>query len=67
MDALLPGVPWIDPAEGVSADLVLLAVPDDVLGPLVAGLAPHVRPGQLLAHTCGSRHRRLAPRRRPVR
>jgi predicted short-subunit dehydrogenase-like oxidoreductase (DUF2520 family) len=32
---------------------VLLAVPDDVLGPLVTELVPHVRPGQLVVHTSG--------------
>lgn len=51
--AVLPDVPWIEPAAAFAADLVLFAVPDDVLGPLVAELAPHVRPGQLVAHTCG--------------
>ena len=53
VEALLPDVPWIEPAAAFAADLVLLAVPDDVLGPLVADLAPHVRPGQLVVHTCG--------------
>ncbi len=51
--ALLPDVPWIEVEEAFAADLVLLAVPDDVLGPLVARYAPHVRAGQLLVHTCG--------------
>lgn len=53
VEALLPDVPWIEPADAFAADLVLLAVPDDVLGPLVADLAPGVRPGQLVVHTCG--------------
>ncbi|NAZ74456.1 DUF2520 domain-containing protein [Kineococcus sp. T13] len=53
VEALLPGVPWTSPAGAFAADLVLLAVPDDVLGPLVAELAGAVRPGQLLVHTCG--------------
>jgi len=48
---LLPGVP-LRPADEVvaAASLVLLAVPDDVLGPLVAGLAETGawRPGQLV-------------------
>jgi predicted short-subunit dehydrogenase-like oxidoreductase (DUF2520 family) len=54
--ALLPGVPLVAadrvPAE---ADLVLLAVPDDALPGLVAGLAAtgSLRPGQLVAHTSG--------------
>ena len=54
---LLPGVP-LRPADEVvaRADLVLLAVPDDQLGPLVAGLADTGawRPGQLVAHTSGA-------------
>ena len=38
------------------ADLLLLAVPDDTLGKLVAGLADTgaIRPGQLIAHTSGA-------------
>jgi predicted short-subunit dehydrogenase-like oxidoreductase (DUF2520 family) len=54
---LLPGVPLL-PADEVAAraDLVLLAVPDDVLGPLVTGLAELGvwRPGQLVVHTSGA-------------
>src|ERR1700712_2393089 len=54
---LLPGVPLL-PADEVAAraDLVLVAVPDDVLGPLVAGLAElgAWRPGQLVVHTSGA-------------
>jgi len=53
VEALLPGVPWVPAVDAFAADLVLLAVPDDVLGPLVAELAPHVRPGQLVVHTSG--------------
>ncbi|MCQ4046514.1 Rossmann-like and DUF2520 domain-containing protein [Streptantibioticus rubrisoli] len=55
-EALLPGVPLVEPAEVMArADLVLLTVPDDVLPGLVAGLAETgaVRPGQLLVHTSG--------------
>ena len=56
-DALLPGV-TIRPADEVAtaAELLLLAVPDDALGPLVAGLATAgaVRRGALVAHTSGS-------------
>jgi predicted short-subunit dehydrogenase-like oxidoreductase (DUF2520 family) len=54
---LLPGVPLLPADEVVArADLVLLAVPDDELGPLVAGLAGTGvwRPGQLVAHTSGA-------------
>ncbi|HEX2705615.1 MAG TPA: DUF2520 domain-containing protein [Candidatus Lustribacter sp.] len=54
--ALLPGVP-IGPAPEVvaAADLALLAVPDDTLGPLVAGLAAAgaFQPGQVVLHTSG--------------
>lgn len=55
-DALLPGVEVLDPAEILRrSELVLFAVPDDVLGELVAGLAAagHFVPGQLIAHTAG--------------
>ena len=53
---LLPGIPVRDVPEVVaSADLVLLAVPDDVLADLVAGLSATGawRPGQIAAHTSG--------------
>ncbi|HET6728319.1 MAG TPA: DUF2520 domain-containing protein [Jiangellaceae bacterium] len=53
---LLPGVPLVTPAEVFEqADLVLLAVPDDVLPGLVEGLVETgaVRTGQLVAHTSG--------------
>ncbi|MEN3121260.1 DUF2520 domain-containing protein [Janibacter sp. LM] len=61
-EMLLPGVPVAPVPEVVeAAQLVLLAVPDDALADLVAGL--HAtgtwRPGQLVAHTSG-RHG-LAP------
>jgi predicted short-subunit dehydrogenase-like oxidoreductase (DUF2520 family) len=55
-EALLPGVPLVEPGEVLArADLVLLTVPDDALPDLVAGLAGTgaVRPGQLLAHASG--------------
>src|SRR4051812_28350030 len=55
---LLPDVPLLPPDEVVSgADLVLLAVPDDVLPGLVRGLAAAgcFRPGQIVVHTAGSR------------
>lgn len=54
---LLPGVPLLPADEVVArADLVLLAVPDDQLGPLVAGLAGTGawRSGQVVAHTSGA-------------
>jgi predicted short-subunit dehydrogenase-like oxidoreductase (DUF2520 family) len=56
-ERLLPGAELM-PADEVAAvaDFVLLAVPDDVLRPLVAGLADTGawRPGQLAAHTSGA-------------
>jgi predicted short-subunit dehydrogenase-like oxidoreductase (DUF2520 family) len=55
-EALLPGVPLLEPAAVLRhADLVLLTVPDDALPDLTAGLAETgaIRPGQLLVHTSG--------------
>ncbi len=55
-ELLLPGVPVVDVPEVVRrAELVLLAVPDDALGPLVAGLATTGawQAGQLVVHTAG--------------
>jgi predicted short-subunit dehydrogenase-like oxidoreductase (DUF2520 family) len=54
---LLPGVPLLPSDEVVAAaDLVVLAVPDDTLPGLVAGLAETGawRPGQLTFHTSGA-------------
>lgn len=54
---LLPGVPVLPADEVVAAaDFVLLAVPDDALAALVAGLAEtgRWRRGQLAAHVCGA-------------
>lgn len=54
---LLPGAEILPPDETVAtAEFVLLAVPDDVLRPLVSGLADTGawRAGQLAAHTSGS-------------
>jgi predicted short-subunit dehydrogenase-like oxidoreductase (DUF2520 family) len=53
---LLPGVPHLEVTEVVErAELVLLAVPDDALGDLVAGLAEvgAWQGGQLVVHTSG--------------
>ncbi|HEX6886695.1 MAG TPA: DUF2520 domain-containing protein [Candidatus Nanopelagicales bacterium] len=53
---LLPGTPLLTAAEVMdAADLVLLTVPDDVLGGLVTGLAETgaVTPGQFLVHASG--------------
>ncbi len=55
-ETLLPGVPILEVQDIVErAELVLLAVPDDSLGPLVEGLAKlgAWQPGQLVAHTSG--------------
>ncbi|GAA3448990.1 Rossmann-like and DUF2520 domain-containing protein [Dactylosporangium matsuzakiense] len=55
--ALLPEARLL-PADHVAAaaDLLILAVPDDALGGLVAGLADlgAIRPGQIVAHTSGA-------------
>jgi predicted short-subunit dehydrogenase-like oxidoreductase (DUF2520 family) len=56
-ERLLPGVPFRPVDETVAAaDFVLLAVPDDVLRPVVTGLADTDvwRAGQLAAHTSGA-------------
>lgn len=53
---LLPGVPALEVTEIVErAELVLLAVPDDELAPLVAGLAKLSawQAGQIVIHTAG--------------
>ena len=55
-EALLPGVPLVDPVDVVGGcDLALLTVPDDALPDLVRGLATTgaLRRGQLLVHTSG--------------
>jgi predicted short-subunit dehydrogenase-like oxidoreductase (DUF2520 family) len=56
-ETLVPGAPVLPPDEVAQrADLLLLAVPDDVLADLVGGLAKSaaVRPGTLVAHTSGA-------------
>ncbi|MDR2255669.1 MAG: DUF2520 domain-containing protein [Arthrobacter sp.] len=53
-EAMLPGVPLLDIPEVLRrCEAVLLAVPDDALGPLVSGLAEagQWRAGQLVLHT----------------
>lgn len=53
---LLPGIPVLSPPEVVArAELVVLAVPDDALADLVAGLSSTGawRAGQLVVHTSG--------------
>ncbi|WP_275423699.1 Rossmann-like and DUF2520 domain-containing protein [Virgisporangium ochraceum] len=53
---LLPGTPVLPPDEAATGDLVIIAVPDDVLAGLVRGLAAAgaFRPGQLVVHTSGA-------------
>ncbi|MFW2512297.1 Rossmann-like and DUF2520 domain-containing protein [Demequina sp. SO4-13] len=56
IDALLPGVPVLEPDVLVrQADLVLLTVPDDSIAAVTAGLASlgAWRPGQIVVHTSG--------------
>jgi len=53
-EALLPGVPIVDPRQVPDhADLLLLTVPDDALPQVVADLAGRVRPGQIVMHASG--------------
>ncbi|MDN6566416.1 MAG: DUF2520 domain-containing protein [Actinomyces sp.] len=67
-EVMLPGVPVLDVERRVErCELVVLAVPDDQLGPLVQGLADlHAwQGGQLVAHTSGAHGIRvLEPARR---
>lgn len=54
---LLPGIPVLEVHDVVrQSNVVVLAVPDDALEPLVAGLVATgaVRPGQVLVHTSGA-------------
>lgn len=56
VERFLPGTPLLSPVQVMaSADLVLLTVPDDVLGDLVTGLADTggVTPGQFVVHVSG--------------
>lgn len=56
-ERLLPGVPLLPPDEVARrADLVLLALPDDVLPSMASGLATTgaLRAGQIVVHTCGA-------------
>src|SRR5690606_23668606 len=56
IETLLPGIAVRTPAEVASAaDIVILAVPDDVLESVVSSLASTgaLRPGQLVVHTSG--------------
>ena len=54
MERLLPGVPRRKPTDVArSSDLLLLTVPDDMLGNVVTTLAGAgaIRPGQYVVHT----------------
>jgi predicted short-subunit dehydrogenase-like oxidoreductase (DUF2520 family) len=56
ISTLLPGVPVLDPAQvAASADVLILAVPDDSLIAVAEELASsgRVRPGQYVLHTSG--------------
>lgn len=56
IQALLPGVPALKPtAVARACDLLLLTVPDDMLGNVVTMLAAAgaIRPGQYVVHTSG--------------
>lgn len=53
---MLPGVPIVETSAACDgADLILLAVPDDVIGEVAAGLVSTgaITAGQLIAHTSG--------------
>jgi predicted short-subunit dehydrogenase-like oxidoreductase (DUF2520 family) len=57
VERLLPGARLLPPDRVPSrADLLIIAVPDDALVGLVAGLveAAAIRPGQIVAHTSGA-------------
>ncbi|KGF01273.1 Rossmann-like and DUF2520 domain-containing protein [Actinomyces sp. S4-C9] len=49
------GVPVIEPDEACQAELVVIAIPDDQIEPLIRGLAilGCFRPGQVVMHTSG--------------
>jgi predicted short-subunit dehydrogenase-like oxidoreductase (DUF2520 family) len=54
IQTLLPDVEMLTPQQLVErADVVVLAVPDDVLADVAGELSVHVRPGQIVAHTSG--------------
>ncbi len=54
IQTLLVDVPVLSPVEvAKSAEIVILAVPDDALADVAAELVEQVGPGQLIAHTSG--------------
>ncbi len=56
LESLLPGVPAVEIEDiAAAADMILLAVPDDELGPLVDGMArlDLFRQGHLVVHVAG--------------
>jgi predicted short-subunit dehydrogenase-like oxidoreductase (DUF2520 family) len=51
----LPGVPFVQPPEAAAAgDVVFVAVPDDAIAPVVAGVAHAFRHGAWVAHLSGA-------------
>lgn len=50
----LPRTPVLDIEQAAAAGLIVLAVPDTVLPQVVAEVAKHTAPGQLVAHTAGA-------------
>ncbi|EFQ83333.1 ketopantoate reductase PanE/ApbA [Aeromicrobium marinum DSM 15272] len=51
---MLPGVAVLAPSEvAAQVDVLVLAVPDDVLAEVAAELAPHVTAGSVVLHTSG--------------
>ncbi|GLI03502.1 Rossmann-like and DUF2520 domain-containing protein [Phytohabitans aurantiacus] len=53
---LLPGAAELTPVEVAreATDLLIIAVPDDALAQVAAGVAAALRPGQVVAHTSGA-------------
>lgn len=53
-EALLPGVPIVEPRDVARmCDLLVIAVPDDSLAHVIASIAADVRPGQIVLHLSG--------------
>ena len=66
-EAAALGLPVVSPARAGGFDIVLLAVPVPMLGECLAGIAPHLRPGQVVVDVCSVKEgpaalmRRLLP------
>lgn len=56
VDAFFPSVARVDTEDATNADLVLVAVPDDEIEPVVRGLGElgTWKPGQIVVHPCGA-------------